>query len=59
VRGGTYASVVYRCGDASGAGFGSAFVADGKYDGFDKFDNSIAHQVGVWGSDSDDVSLNF
>jgi hypothetical protein len=49
VRGGTYATVVYGCGDASGAGFGSAF----------KLDKSIAYRVGVWGSDSDNVSSNF
>jgi hypothetical protein len=59
VRGGTYASVVYGCGDASGAGFGSAFVANGGLDGVDQFDSSIAYRVGVWGSDSDDVSSNF
>jgi hypothetical protein len=60
VRGGSYATVVYGCGDASGSGFGSAFVAKGEYDGFDKYDdNSIAYRIGVWGSDSDDVSSNF
>jgi hypothetical protein len=59
VRGDSYSTVVYRCGDASGSGFGSAFVADGQKDPFSKFDNEIAYRVGVWGSDSDTVSSNF
>jgi hypothetical protein len=59
VRGATYATVVYGCGDASGAGFGSAFVANANCGDGDKLDNSIAYRVGVWGSNSDDVSSNF
>jgi hypothetical protein len=34
-------------------------VANGGLDGVDQFDSSIAYRVGVWGSDSDDVSSNF
>jgi hypothetical protein len=59
VRGGSYATVVYGCGDASGSGFGSAFVANGQDNLFSKFDNEISYRVGVWGSDADNVSSNF
>jgi hypothetical protein len=59
VRGGSYATVVYGCGDASGSGFGSAFVAGVDDDEFDKFDDEISCRIGVWGSDSDDVTSNF
>jgi hypothetical protein len=59
VRGGSYGTVVYRCGDASGSGLGSAFVAGGNNDEFKKFDEQISYQIDVWGSDSDDVTSNF
>jgi hypothetical protein len=42
-RGGSYAAAVYGCGDACGLGFGSAFVANGNDDEFEKFDNDIAY----------------
>jgi hypothetical protein len=53
--------VIYGCGDASSLGFGSAFVANGKYvcDGFDKFDNSSANCIGVWGLDMGEESSNY
>ncbi len=28
-------------------------------DEFDKFDDEISYRIGVWGSDSDDVTSNF
>jgi hypothetical protein len=59
VRGSSYASVVYGCGDASGSGFGSAFVTEGNQKDLSKFDSDISYRVGVWGSDSDNVSSNF
>jgi hypothetical protein len=59
VRGGSYAAVVYGCGDASGSGFGSAFVTGVDNNEFDKFDDEISYRIGVWGSDSDDVTSNF
>jgi hypothetical protein len=59
VRGGSYAAVVYGCGDASGSGFGSAFVTSSKdvpsLEGIEE----IAYRIGVWGSDVDDASSNF
>jgi hypothetical protein len=59
VRGNSYATILYGCGDASGSGFGSALIADGQKDPFSKFDNEIAYRVGVWGSDSDEILSNF
>jgi hypothetical protein len=54
-----YTTVIYGCGDASGTGLGSAFVANGKYGGFDKFDNYIAYRIGVLGLDVDEESSNY
>jgi hypothetical protein len=60
VRGGSYATIVYGCGDTSGPGFGdSAFMADGQNDPFYRFDNEIAYWVSIWDSDSDNISSNF
>ena len=34
-------------------------LPNGKYDGFNKCDNSIAYHIGVWGSHEDEESSNY
>jgi hypothetical protein len=54
------ASVVYGCGDASGSGFGAAFISGYGPDPFEKHqDSNILYRVGVWGPDEDNASSNF
>ncbi len=54
-----YATVIYGCGDTSGLGLVVLLLPNGKYDGFNKFDNSIAYHIGVWGSHEDEESSNY